>query len=256
MVKGPDVFLAQSEQDAQRLREIGAPAARVLATGNMKYDVPPPQTPPIVEELRGALAGAGPILVCGSTVAGEEPLLLGAFTNILANHGGAVMLLAPRHPQRFDQVESLLRELKLPYWRRSKWIGGRLRGGVLLVDSIGELSALYALADIAFVGGSLVPRGGHNILEPAQHGAAIVVGNHTENFREIVELFQSRDAVRVVGPAELPLLLMQLIANDGERLALGKRAAETLQLQRGATERTLAHLKNLWTKNAPEVTHA
>jgi 3-deoxy-D-manno-octulosonic-acid transferase len=256
IVKVPDVFLAQSEQDAQRLREIGAPAARVLTTGNLKYDVPLPQTPPIVEDLRGALAGAGPILVCGSTVEGEEPLLLGAFTNILANHGGAVMLLAPRHPQRFDQVESLLRELKLPYWRRSKWIGGRLRGGVLLVDSIGELSALYALADIAFVGGSLVPRGGHNILEPAQHGAAIVVGNHTENFREIVGLFQSRDAVRVVGPAELPLLLMQLIANDGERLALGKRAAETLQLQRGATERTLAQLKNLWTKNAPEVTHA
>jgi 3-deoxy-D-manno-octulosonic-acid transferase len=252
----PDVFLAQTEQDAQRLREIGAPAVRVRTTGNLKYDVPPPPQPPIVEELRGALAGAGPVLVCGSTVEGEEPLLLGAFTNILANHAGAMMLLAPRHPHRFDYVEGLLRELKLPFWRRSKWNGGPLRGGVLLVDSIGELSTLYELADIAFVGGSLVPRGGHNIIEPAQHGAAIVVGNHTENFREIVGLFQSRDAVRIVGPAELPLLLMHLIANDSERRAFGERAAETLQLQRGATERTLAQLRNLWAKNAPEVTHA
>jgi 3-deoxy-D-manno-octulosonic-acid transferase len=252
----PDIFLAQTEQDAHRLLEIGAPAGRVLTTGNLKYDVPRPQTPKIVEELRGALATAGPILVCGSTVEGEEPLLLGAFTNILANHAGAVMLLAPRHPHRFDHVETLLRELKLPFWRRSKWSGGPIRGGVLLVDSIGELSSLYALADIAFVGGSLVPRGGHNIIEPAQHGVAIIVGNHTENFREIVGLFQSREAVRVVGPAELPLTLIQLIENVAERHALGERAAETLGLQRGATERTLAELRNLLAKNAPEVTHA
>ena len=256
IVRLPDIFLAQTEQDAHRLREIGAPRARVLTTGNLKFDVPQPPTPAIVEELRRALTSAAPVWVCGSTVEGEEPLLLGVFTNILANHAGAVMLLAPRHPQRFDYVESLLRDLKLPFWRRSKWNGGPIRGGVLLLDSIGELSALYALADIAFVGGSLVPRGGHNIIEPAQHGAAILVGNHTENFREIVGLFQSRDAVRVVGPAELPLTLMQLIANDAERRALGQRAAETLRLQRGATERTLAQLKNLLASNAPEVTRA
>ena len=251
----PDVFLAQTDQDAQRLREIGAPGERVITTGNLKYDVPLPPTPPIIEDLRRALSGAGPVLVCGSTVEGEEPLLLGAFTNILANHAGAVMLLAPRHPQRFDEVERLLRELKIPFWRRSTWAGGPIRGGVLLVDSIGELSALYALADIAFVGGSLVPRGGHNIIEPAQHGVAIVVGNHTENFRDIVGLFQSRDAVRVVGPAELPLMLMQLIANDAERRALGKRALEILELQRGATLRTLAQLKKLLGGNKPEVAH-
>ena len=249
----PDVFLAQTEQDAQRLREIGAPGDRVMTTGNLKYDVPLPPPPPVVQQLRVALSGAGPVLVCGSTVEGEEPLLLGAFTNILANHAGAVMLLAPRHPQRFDEVEHLLREIKIPFWRRSKWTGGPIRGGVLLVDSIGELSALYALAGIAFVGGSLVPRGGHNIIEPAQHGVAIVVGNHTENFRDIVGLFQSRDAVRVVGPAELPLMFMQLIANDAERHALGKRALQTLELQRGATQRTLPQLKNLLANDASEV---
>src|SRR6202011_1709879 len=112
-------------------------------------------------------------------------------------------------------------------WRRSLWSGEPLTGGVLLIDSIGELAALYALADIAFVGGSLVPRGGHNIIEPAQHGVPIVVGTHTENFRDIVRLFQSRDAVRVVGPAEFPLVLMELLSNDEERRALGRRAAET-----------------------------
>ena len=251
----PDLFLSQTDQDAQRLREIGAPKDRVITTGNLKYDVPVPSAPPIVEELRHALSGAGPVLVCGSTVEGEETLLLGAFTNILANHAGAVMLLAPRHPQRFDEVERLLREIKIPFWRRSKWTGGPIRGGVLLVDSIGELSALYALADIAFVGGSLVPRGGHNIIEPAQHGVPIIVGNHTENFRDIVGLFQSRDAVRVVGPAELPLMFLQLIANDAERRTLGQRASETLELQRGATQRTLAQIRKLFHGNKPEVEH-
>jgi 3-deoxy-D-manno-octulosonic-acid transferase len=113
------------------------------------------------------------------------------------------------------------------------------------VDSIGELAALYALADVAFVGGRLVARGGHNIIEPAQHGVAIVTGNHTENFRDIVALFQSRDAVRIVGLAELPLTLMQLLADDNERRALGRRALETIQSQMGATSRTLDALKTL-----------
>jgi 3-deoxy-D-manno-octulosonic-acid transferase len=113
---------------------------------------------------------------------------------------------------------------------------------VFLVDSIGELAALYGLADIAFVGGSLVPRGGHNIIEPAQHGVPIVVGCHTENFRDIVGLFESREAVRVVGPAELPIVLMELMANPREREGLGQRAAETIELQTGATAKSVEAL--------------
>ena len=104
---------------------------------------------------------------------------------------------------------------------------------------------LYALADVAFVGGSLVPRGGHNLIEPAQHGVAIITGNYTENFRDIVALFQSRDAVRIVSPAELPLTLMQLLADDAERRALGRSALETMRSQRGATSRTLEALQTL-----------
>jgi 3-deoxy-D-manno-octulosonic-acid transferase len=114
-----------------------------------------------------------------------------------------------------------------------------------LVDTIGELASLYGLADVAFVGGSLLPRGGHNIIEPAQYGVPIMVGNHTENFRDIISLFQSHDAVRIVGPAELPLALMDLLANGSERVALGRRGADTLRLQMGATERTLRALEHL-----------
>ena len=249
-----DVFCAQTAADADRLKEIGAPANRVLVGGNLKYDVSPPPAPSIVDELRSSICGsnAGPVLVCGSTVEEEESLLLGAFTNVLATYPAAVMLLAPRHPQRFNEVDDLLWKMKLPFSRRSQWKGESLRGRVLLIDTIGELSALYALADIAFVGGSLVPRGGHNIIEPAQHGVAIVVGNHTENFRDIVSLFESREAVRVVGPAELPLVFMELLANVDVRRDLGRRAAETLESQRGATQRTLVQLRRLLAKDTHE----
>jgi 3-deoxy-D-manno-octulosonic-acid transferase len=246
-----DLFLAQTPEDSARLQSIGAEAGRVQVTGNLKFDVSSPSPPPIVDSLRRSLAAesAGPVLVCGSTVEDEEPPLLKAFENLRVAHPRAVMILAPRHPERFDEVAILLQQLGMPSFRRSQWHGEVLAGGVLLVDSIGELAALYALADVAFVGGSLVPRGGHNIIEPAQHGVAIVTGNHTDNFRDIVALFQSRDAVRIVGLAELPLTLMHLLAHDAERRALGRRAEETMRSQMGATSRTLEALKTLFAKD-------
>jgi 3-deoxy-D-manno-octulosonic-acid transferase len=247
MLAHVDLFLAQTEEDGRRLESIGANGAAVRVTGNLKFDVSLPSPPPIVESLRKSLAveTAGPVLVCGSTVEDEEPPLLRAFENVLVSHPRAVMILAPRHPERFEAVASLIDQMGIPFHRRSQWQGERLQSGVLLVDTIGELAALYGLADVAFVGGSLVPRGGHNIIEPAQHGVAIVTGNHTENFRDIVGLFRSRDAVRIVGLSELPLMLMHLLANDEERLALGRRAKETILSQVGATNRTLEELKSL-----------
>jgi 3-deoxy-D-manno-octulosonic-acid transferase len=251
VLQAVDLFLAQTGEDASRLRAIGAPTGRVRVSGNLKFDVPPPSMLPVVESLRAALRDAGPVIVGGSTVEGEEPLLLRAFESILAAHPQAVMVLAPRHPERFAEVTRLLESLGIRFWRRSLWNGDELSGGVLLADSIGELAALYSLADIAFVGGSLVPRGGHNIIEPAQHGVAIVVGEHTENFRDIVGLFQSRDAVRIVSPADLHQVFMDLISNPTARAELGRRGAEVLRSQTGATQRTADALDELLKPASP-----
>jgi len=252
VISNVDLFLAQTWEDRKRLIEIGAPEARVEVTGNLKFDISPPPEPAVLASLRENFekSGATPILVCGSTVDEEEErMLLQAFQNILASYAHAVMILAPRHPERFSVVAALLESLGVRFWRRSLWNGESISGGVILLDTIGELAAIYGLADIAFVGGSLVPKGGHNIIEPARHGVAVVIGNHYENFRDIIWLFQTQDAVRIVGPAELPLVLMDLISNEAERRALGARAAEVLHSQAGATEKTFAALEKLLPSN-------
>jgi 3-deoxy-D-manno-octulosonic-acid transferase len=246
-----DLFLAQTQEDAARLQGIGAIPERVRVSGNLKFDIPAPAPPAIVDSLRKSIAAGavGPVLVCGSTADGEEPLLLKAFENLMVQHPRAMMILGPRRPERFAAVAALLEQMSIRFRRRSEWNGEPLAGGVFLLDTIGELAAVYGLADIAFVGGSLVPHGGHNIIEPALHGVAIVVGNHTENFRDIVSLFQGRDAVRIVGPAELPLVLLELLANDAERSALGQRAAETMRSQIGAMARTASELEELMARS-------
>jgi 3-deoxy-D-manno-octulosonic-acid transferase len=242
-----DFFLAQTEEDRRRLLAIGASADRVQVSGNLKFDVATPSPPPIVAALRAAFqrAQAQPVVICGSTVEGEEKLLLDAFSKLLEQFPRAMLVLAPRHPERFAGVAQLLEKAAIPFWRRSTWAGESLCGGVLLLDSIGELASLYALAELAFVGGSLVPRGGHNILEPAQHGVPILVGPYTENFRDIVRAFQANHAVRVVEPAELPLALLELASNEAERKELGRLAAETVRAHTGTTRRTLEALGRL-----------
>ena len=242
-----DLFLPQTQEDRDRLIAIGAPESKIMVTGNLKFDVAPPLPPPIVATLAENIqaSGAGPVLVCGSTLEGEEGSLLSAFRNILAAHPKAVLILAPRHAERFAEVGKLVEDLGFRMLRRSLWNGETLAGSVFLVDSIGELASLYSLATVAFVGGSLVPRGGHNILEPALHGVAVVTGNHYENFRDIVNYFVSRNAVRVVGLAELPLVLIELVENSAERATLGRNALAALDSQRGATAKTIQALTQL-----------
>jgi 3-deoxy-D-manno-octulosonic-acid transferase len=242
-----DLFLAQTEEDARRLRDIGAPADRIQVSGNLKFDVPVPPKLPIVTSLSENFQQneTSPVIVCGSTVDDEEPLLLKAFENVLASYPRAVMILAPRHPERFAEVAKLLESMGIRFWRRSLWSGDAVSGGVFLIDTIGELAALYSLATIAFVGGSLVPRGGHNILEPAQQGVPIVVGPHTENFRDIIGSFERGRGVRIVEAAELPLVFLELAANESARAALGSNALKTLRSQTGATQKTADALVHL-----------
>jgi 3-deoxy-D-manno-octulosonic-acid transferase len=249
-----DVFLAQTPEDARRLTEIGAPAERVRVAGNLKFDVPPPRSCDITDQLKSALANshAGPVLVCGSTVEGEEEILARAFHAVLERYPEAVMLLAPRHPERFEEVAQVLTHSHSPFARRSRWQGESLNGSILLVDSIGELASLYALATIAFVGGSLVHRGGHNIIEPAHQGVPILVGKHTENFRDIVNVFQDNDAVRVIAADGLGETFLRLLSDDAERLRMGRRAAAVLESQQGATRRMLQELQRLAVRSAHE----
>ncbi|HYA94796.1 MAG TPA: 3-deoxy-D-manno-octulosonic acid transferase [Terriglobales bacterium] len=242
-----DIFLAQSEEDARRLVAIGAPEARVRVGGNLKFDVQP-EVLPASEMLRRALAPATAVVVCGSTAEGEEPVVLRAFGAVLERHPRATLILAPRRPERFDAVAGLLAASGLRFWRRSQLAGDEaLAGGVVLLDTIGELAALYSLASVAFVGGSLVPRGGHNILEPAQFGVATLVGPHTENFRDIIGIFERAGAVKVVTSETLDGELLRLLDDADARQELGRRAAEVVRQQRGATERTLDELEKLLT---------
>jgi 3-deoxy-D-manno-octulosonic-acid transferase len=246
ILRNVKLFLAQSEEDKRRLIAIGAVPERVQVAGNLKFDTHAAFPPLALDPLRVALAAAGPAqtVVCGSTVEGEEDLLLRAFEIVRTRHPQAVMVVAPRHPERFDAVAGLLAASGIPWRRRSALVSGdrgTIAGGVLLLDTIGELSAVYALGSVAFVGGSLVPRGGHNILEPAEYGAAILVGLHTENFRQIVSLFDRAGALRVVRPDPQALAdaLLQLLGDRGARKHLGGLARKTWQEHSGATQRTL-----------------
>jgi 3-deoxy-D-manno-octulosonic-acid transferase len=247
-----DVFLTQGAEDRRRLIEIGAPAERVQVSGNVKFDLKPAGEAPIVAQLKTAIMSRRPVLVCGSTVEGEEPIVLRAFNAIRQQYRDAILILAPRHPERFQEVADLLAASQIPWWRRSQWdaASSKVSSGVFLLDTIGELASIYELADIAFVGGSLVPKGGHNILEAAQHGAAIVVGPHTENFRDMVALFRRADAVVVTTANELPTTLLNLLADENRRRDLGARAREILHANAGATARTVAVLESLLASRA------
>jgi 3-deoxy-D-manno-octulosonic-acid transferase len=179
------------------------------------------------------------VLVFGSTVEGEELLLVSCFKAVLKEFPDALIVLAPRHPERFDAVGELLRSSGMTFWRRSGWNSTRIAGGVLLLDTIGELASVYSLATIAFVGGSLVARGGHNILEPAQFAKPIVIGPYYENFREIVREFLKNWAVIVVPAEQLTASVLQLLRSPEECATYGQRAAALVSAGRGSTQRTL-----------------
>jgi 3-deoxy-D-manno-octulosonic-acid transferase len=189
--------------------------------------------------LKDHLPGGARVLVCGSTLAGEEELLLGALPP------GVVMVLAPRHPERFGEVAEMLRRRGVAWARRSEWIADPTRiapGSVFLLDSIGELASVYSLAAAAFVGGSLVGAGGHNPLEAAQFGVPVVMGPSYENFRGIVEELRVHNAIRIVQRARLQDGLAWMLAGTDESRALGARGRDVFEREAGATERALEAL--------------
>jgi 3-deoxy-D-manno-octulosonic-acid transferase len=240
-----DLFLAQSEEDADRLRAVGAAAGRVEVCGNLKFDVAAPVETEAVTAVGEQLRASGaPILVAGSTVEDEEDYVLQAFRMVLGEYPAASLVLAPRHRERFEEVARLLAERRFRFVRRSADDAAQqdLRGAVLLLDTLGELAAIYRYANIAFVGGSLVARGGHNILEPAFFARAILTGPHTENFRDILACFERRRAVVRCTTKNLGITFLLLLRESSEREALGQRALQVLTEERGATARSVARI--------------
>ena len=200
----PDAVFVQSIADAERFKALGAPPAKVYVAGNLKF-ASQPACVPIVETLRRTLRESkgsenlapGPVLVAGSTMPGEEKFLLDAFQQLLPEFPRLWMILAPRHPDRFAAVTQQIRALGIPFQLRSEWKADtcpRLPG-VLILDSMGELGAVYELATVAYVGGTLVPTGGHNILEPASFARPIVIGPSMSNFQEIADEFLAESGV-------------------------------------------------------------
>jgi 3-deoxy-D-manno-octulosonic-acid transferase len=242
------VVAAQSAEDAERFKSIGAAAERTLVVGNVKFDVGVDAG--IVQAgraLRVALAGARPVWIAGSTHAGEEEQLLDAHSALLTSIPNALLLLVPRHKDRFAAVAELLARRAVRFARRSRMASGeeapRLPDDtpVLLVDTVGELATLYASADVAFVGGSLVAVGGHNLLEPAALGLPVLTGPSHFNGEEIAQLLLARGAALEVRSAQdLAATLQRLLAAPQLREQIGLIGTEIIAANRGSVARLLA----------------
>ena len=259
------LWLTQSDRDSERLLRLGAPAERVHTAGNLKYDSDPPGHTAITNAIQTGAAGR-PIVVAGSTVAygttPEEGIVLDAMSlYVWPEMPNVLLVLAPRHPERFteagvlaaqygtmacatDLVQSSLGHLVQP----------RLQERIVVLDTIGDLASLYRSAHIAFVGGSLLPHGGHNPLEPAQFGVPVVMGPHFENFRDIVSSLQAAEGIVVLGstePEALGQALVALLTDMARAQAIGQHGRSVCDRQRGATGRTIAALLPLLRNRRP-----
>ncbi len=232
---------AQTAQDAERFIAIGAARARTRVIGNVKFDMQLGGA--VIDQgraLRARYLGPRPVWVAGSTHGGEEEQLLDAHAALLAELEDALLVLVPRHPQRFDGVSSLLARRGVRFDRRSLADAVRPESQVLLVDTVGELAALYAAADVAFVGGSLVPVGGHNLLEPAALGVPVITGPYNANSREIARLLvETGGAMEVADAAGLSAALRRLFADPALRQRMGARGREFVEAHRGSVERLI-----------------
>jgi len=251
---------AQTARDAERFVLLGARPERVAVVGNLKFDGKPPQINQFTGCLREALESSQrrPVLVGASTMPGEEALLLQAWKEIRAQHPKAIFILAPRHPNRFEEVSALLSQSARSFVRRTLLETGLEMAQqlatpeILLLDTIGELAGIFELADAVFVGGSLVPTGGHNLLEPAYWGKPIFFGPHMENFRDVAQLFSGAGAaIQVRNAHELAhAILKSLRDKDGLR-KMGETGRQLMREGAGATQRTLEQLRVLLGASVP-----
>ena len=245
------LFAAQSEEDARRLVAMGARNESVEVAGNLKYDVRAPGQNRVAELIREAV-GERPVVVAGSTTEEkgewEESTLLHAWDKVVTAVSGAVLVVAPRHPERFGVAYSVMEEHgTVRATDLLKGEAGPLKlGGNILLDTIGDLAAVYGVADVAFVGGSLVAKGGHNPLEPAQFGVPVVMGASCENFRDVVGRMREVDGIRIVKDGdELAATLMELLQDREAARAMGERGRAVFASQAGATARTVGMLTAL-----------
>ncbi|WP_246172878.1 lipid IV(A) 3-deoxy-D-manno-octulosonic acid transferase [Thermochromatium tepidum] len=240
------LIAAQTRADARRLIALGAPRPCVQVTGNLKFDpVQPEDLATRAGEIRHLWGAERPVWVAASTHEGEEIQVLQAHRRLLAQRPEALLVLVPRHPERFDAVASLIARQGLAFARRSQ--GQEVTPGqsIYLGDTLGELTYFLAAADLAFIGGSLVPRGGHNPLEAAVSGIPILLGPHTFNFAAIVRMLYEAGAAEQVEDVEtLSRCLIDLFDAPGRRVLMGERGREVVARHRGALER-------LWVALAP-----
>lgn len=241
--------LMQSNQDADRLRELGMAEERIRTIGNLKFDSAAATVDANASELlcnRFGFDGSRPLIVAASTHDPEERVVIEAF-KLVRNQHQARLLIAPRHPERFEEVMSLLKQSGLSWSRRShESLPEDVNSEVILLDSVGELRAAYALAKVAFVGGSIASHGGHNVLEPAALGTCVITGPHMDNFEAVTSVLLDEGAIIQLpdiptseAPATLASVLMELLSDDKKRRGIGQRAQAVCRRNTGATERTV-----------------
>jgi 3-deoxy-D-manno-octulosonic-acid transferase len=248
-----DRFLVQSEESARRFIDIGADPARVVVTGSLKFDSLDMSPSALQSRARDRVLryfrvpSSRVVIVAGSTMKGEESVVLRAFRRVRTTMPHALLVIAPRHPERFGEVEQLVRSEGWKAARRSDLaIDTEPRVDVVVLDTIGELATVYQIATVVFVGGSLVATGGHNVLEPAVFGKPIVFGPHMENFAEIADAFVSNGAgVQLAGEEQLDETLMSLMSDPVRRARLGAAARALVEANRGAKEKSVTVLADL-----------
>jgi 3-deoxy-D-manno-octulosonic-acid transferase len=248
-----DRFCMQSEESSRRIIDLGAARERVTVTGSLKFDsLDWPGVGPHGQSRDRVLrffrvSEQRPVIIAASTLRGEDAAALSAFRRAKATWPNALLIIAPRHPERFGEVTRLVAEEGFRVTRRTELpVDAEPRGDVIVLDTIGELARLYQIATLVFVGGSLVDAGGHNILEPAMFGKPIVFGPHMQNFAEIADVFLSHGAaLQVRTTRELEDAMVELLGDPVRRASLGAAARALLEANRGAKARTLAVIDDL-----------